>query len=114
MNESDFGTVPPSLLQLPAGQLVQTPTISQVHIQQYPECYHWHYTFFANKGYHLNNTVHPECDLASACTQVFITDLDELHQQLWLHIAKAQCQYQALSGFCPIQHLPSARPGSTT
>src|SRR5882724_2720657 len=50
--------------------------------------------FFANKGYHLNITIHPERDLASACAQVFITDLDELHQQLWLHMAEAQCQYQ--------------------
>src|SRR5882724_5751094 len=47
--------------------------------------------FFANKGYHLNITVHPECDLASAHTQVFVTDLNELHQQLQLHIAEAQC-----------------------
>ena len=51
--------------------------------------------FFANKGYHPNITIHPECDLALAHTQFFVTDLDELHQQLWLHIAEAQCRYQA-------------------
>jgi len=50
--------------------------------------------FFANKGYHLNLTVHLEHDLASTCTGDFVTDLDELHQQLGQHIAKAQCQYQ--------------------
>src|SRR5882672_8135815 len=51
--------------------------------------------FFANKGYHLNLTVHPECDLTSAHTCDFVTDLDELHHELWQHIAEAQCQYQA-------------------
>src|SRR5882724_4198671 len=50
--------------------------------------------FFANKGYHLNITVHPEHDLASARAQFFITDLDELHQQLRLHMAEAQRRYQ--------------------
>src|SRR5882672_2911055 len=50
--------------------------------------------FFANKGYHLNLTVHPKHDLASTHTHNFVTDLDELHQQLWQHIAKAQCRYQ--------------------
>ena len=38
--------------------------------------------FFANKGYHPNLTVHPERDLASARARNFITDLDELHQEL--------------------------------
>ena len=47
--------------------------------------------FFANKGYHLNLTVHPEHDLTSAHTRDFVTDLDELNQQLRQHIAKAQC-----------------------
>src|SRR6266481_600953 len=50
--------------------------------------------FFANKGYHPNVTVHPECDLASARTRDFITDLDELHQELKMHIADAQRRYQ--------------------
>src|SRR5882724_1608291 len=49
-NESDFGTVSQSLLQLPAGQLVQTPTISRVRIQQYPKCYHWSYTLLHQQG----------------------------------------------------------------
>ena len=51
--------------------------------------------FFANKGYHPNLTVHPERNLASARARDFVTDLDELHQQLQRHIAEAQCQYQA-------------------
>src|SRR5882672_9469195 len=50
--------------------------------------------FFANKGYHLNLTVHPERDLASARARDFVTDLDELHQELWQHIAEAQHRYQ--------------------
>src|SRR5882724_9800819 len=49
-NESDFGTVSPSLLQLPAGQLVRTPTISRVCIQQYPERYHWSYPLLCQQG----------------------------------------------------------------
>src|SRR5882724_4887465 len=50
--------------------------------------------FFSNKGYHLNLTIHPEHDLALACTCDFVTDLDKLHQQLRQHIADAQCRYQ--------------------
>jgi len=38
--------------------------------------------------------VHLERDLASAHARDFVTDLDELHQQLGQHIADAQCQYQ--------------------
>ena len=47
--------------------------------------------FYVNKGYHLNITVHPEHDLASAHARNFVTDLDELHQELKQHIANAQC-----------------------
>jgi len=50
--------------------------------------------FFANKGYHPNLAVHPERDLASARARNFVTDLDELHQQLRQHIAEAQRRYQ--------------------
>jgi len=50
--------------------------------------------FFANKGYHPNLTVHPERDLASARARDFVTDLDELHQELRQHIAEAQHRYQ--------------------
>ena len=38
--------------------------------------------FYTNKGYHLNLTVHPECNLTSPQAQEFVTDLDELHQHL--------------------------------
>ena len=47
-----------------------------------------------NKGYHPNLTVHPECDLASARTCDFVTDLDKLHQELQKHILDAQHRYQ--------------------
>jgi len=50
--------------------------------------------FFANKGYHPNLTVHPEHDLASMHARNFVTDLDELHQELRKHIADAQRCYQ--------------------
>ena len=50
--------------------------------------------FFANKGYHPNISVHPEHDLASARAKDFVTDLDDLHQELRKHIAEAQQRYQ--------------------
>jgi len=46
--------------------------------------------FFANKGYHMNLTVHPEQDLASSRAREFVTDLDELHNHLWENMAAAQ------------------------
>jgi len=88
MNKSDLGTVPLSLLQLPAGQLVQT--LAKFAYNNTPSATTGITPFFPNKGYHPNITDHPECDLVSAHAQVFITNLDELHQQLWLHIARAQ------------------------
>ena len=51
--------------------------------------------FLANKGYHLNLTVHLERDLTSAHARDFVTDLDELHRELRQHIADAQRLYQA-------------------
>src|SRR5467141_471993 len=51
--------------------------------------------FLANKGYHPNLTVNPEHDLTSAHAHDFVTNLDELHQELRQHIAEAQRQYQA-------------------
>ena len=50
--------------------------------------------FYANKGYHPNLTVHPECDLTSPRAQEFITDLNELHQHLRENMAAAQLRYQ--------------------
>ena len=60
--------------------------------------------FFANKGYHLNLTIHPECDLASPQAQEFVTDLDELHQHLQENMAAAQLQYQ---GTADMHRLPA-------
>jgi hypothetical protein len=50
--------------------------------------------FFANKGYHPSITVHPERDLASSRAQEFVTDLDELHQELRTAMTNAQAVYQ--------------------
>jgi len=36
------------------------------------------FPFFANKGYHSNITVHPECNIASSQVHDFTIDLDEL------------------------------------
>ena len=38
--------------------------------------------FFANKGYHLNITVHPKCNIASSQACDFAVDLDELQSTL--------------------------------
>ena len=46
--------------------------------------------FFANKGYHLNLTVHPERDLASSHARDLVVNLNELHQELKYAISKAQ------------------------
>ena len=53
--------------------------------------------FYANKGYHPNFMVHPEHNLTSTRACNFITDLNELHQELKQHIADAQCHYQHLA-----------------
>ena len=50
--------------------------------------------FFANKGYHLNITVHPECNIASSRACDFAVDLDELQSTLKAEISTAQQRYQ--------------------
>ena len=50
--------------------------------------------FFANKGYHLNITVHPEHDIASSRAYDFAIDLDELQSTLKAEISAAQQHYQ--------------------
>jgi hypothetical protein len=51
-------------------------------------------SFYANKGYHPNITVHPEHDLASTRVREFVTDLDKLYQELKKQVTEAQHQYQ--------------------
>ena len=46
--------------------------------------------FFANKGYHPNITVHPECNIASSWARNFAIDLDELQNTLKAEISAAQ------------------------
>ena len=50
--------------------------------------------FFANKGYHPNITVFPECKLASVKAREYVIDLEELHTELCEQMAKAQACYQ--------------------
>jgi len=45
--------------------------------------------FFANKGYHLNITVHSECDIASFWACDFAVDLNELQSTLKAEISVA-------------------------
>ena len=49
--------------------------------------------FFANKGYHLNITVHPEHDLSSAWAREYTVNLESLHQYLHEEMAAAQKRY---------------------
>ena len=50
--------------------------------------------FFANKGYDLAITIHPEYELASSRAHKFVTDLSELHEELRKAILSSQEQYQ--------------------
>ena len=52
------------------------------------------FSFFANKGYYLNITVHPEHDIASSRACNFAVDLDELQSILKAEIFIAQQHYQ--------------------
>ena len=50
--------------------------------------------FFANKGYHPNISVFPECDMTSTWARDYAIDLDSLHQFLREEMANAQKCYQ--------------------
>ena len=50
--------------------------------------------FFANKGYHLNITVHPKRDIASSWACDFAVDLNKLQSTLKAEISVAQQHYQ--------------------
>ena len=50
--------------------------------------------FFANKGYHLNITVHPKRNIASSRACNFTIDLNELQSTLKTEISAAQQPYQ--------------------
>jgi len=45
--------------------------------------------FFTNKGYYLNITIYPECDIASSRACDFAIDLDELQSILKAEISVA-------------------------
>ena len=50
--------------------------------------------FFANKRYHLNITIHPECNIASFWAYNFTIDLNELQGTLKAEIFAAKHYYQ--------------------
>ena len=60
--------------------------------------------FFANKGYHPNITVHPECDIASSRACDFAIDLDKLQSTLKAEISAAQQCYQKSAD---VRHSPT-------
>ena len=53
--------------------------------------------FFANKGYHPNISVFPECNMTSTQAHDYAIDLDSLHQFLWEEMANTQKCYQGLA-----------------
>ncbi len=57
--------------------------------------------FFANKGYHPNITVYPECDITSARAHDFVVNLDELYQFLCSKITQGAVSLQDPSGQVP-------------
>jgi len=52
------------------------------------------FPFFANKRYHPNITVHPECEIASSWAHDFTIDLNELQSTLKAEISMVQQCYQ--------------------
>ena len=60
--------------------------------------------FYANKGYHLNISVHLERELASGKAREFAINLDELHTTLKGQIRTAQSHYQISADAC---HAPA-------
>jgi len=80
--KSDFGTVPPGLLQLPQDNWSELLPLAEFTYNNTLSATTSITPFLANKGYLLNITIHPECDLASMHACDFVTDLNELHQQL--------------------------------
>ena len=62
--------------------------------------------FYANKGYHLNISVHPERELASGKAREFAINLDELPTTLKEQIKTAQSHYQ-VSADAPHAPAPS-------
>jgi len=61
--------------------------------------------FFANKGYHPNINVHPECDIAFSQVCNFAIDLDELQSTLKAEISVAQQYYQKSTD---VRHFPAS------
>ena len=53
--------------------------------------------FFANKGYHPNISVFPECNMTSTWAHNYTIDLDSLHQFLREEMTNAQKCYQGLA-----------------
>jgi hypothetical protein len=99
MTQSDPQTVPPNILQLPAEQLVSTPSFREFAYNNALSTSISTFPFFSNKGYRLNIIIHPECELASQCACEFVIDLDELHIKLCSQLFAAQKYYQG-----PVDH----------
>ena len=62
-------------------------------------------SFFTNKRYHPNITVHPKCDITSFQVCDFAINLDELQSTLKAEISIAQQYYQKSTD---AQHFPAS------
>jgi len=60
--------------------------------------------FFANKGYHPNLSVYPECNMTSARAHDYTVNLESLHQYLCEEMANVQLHYQGLAN---VKHTPA-------
>ena len=60
--------------------------------------------FFANKGYHLNLTIHPKRDLALSHAKDVVVDLHELHKELNPQLQKLNSDIRDLQ--MPNEHRP--------
>jgi hypothetical protein len=64
-------------------------------------------TFFTNKGYHPNITVHPECELASVHACKFTIDLDTVHCTHQQSMTLTQEYQQCSTNQGPVPHHPT-------
>jgi len=89
MYESNLGTIHSSLLQQ-HDTWVELLPLAEFTYNNAPSATTGVTPFLANKGYHLNISMYLEHDLASTRVCNFVTDLDELHQELHTAMAEAQ------------------------
>ena len=94
MHQPNIGTIHLFVLLLPTGWLVWTSSPCRIRLQQCSKCNNRNISVLHKQKNYPNITVHPEWDLSSAKARDFVVNLDKLHEELQLQIAKAQKHYQ--------------------